>query len=90
MSTDMLEDIHDISQYHPSIHWLEVRYKICGSIKQRQMEWKGALLSTQNMGKVLHKLFKAIVNDLYEPLPILGNQAQKFLTSFQDLGTFQK
>ena len=45
MSIDMLEDIHDRSQYHPSINGIEARYKICDSFKQRRSVRKGALLS---------------------------------------------
>ena len=30
------------------------------------------LLSTQNMGKVPHKVFKAVVNDILQALSILG------------------
>ena len=40
--------------------------------KQVQEEWKGTLLSVQNMGKGLHKVFKAVVNETSEALPILG------------------
>ena len=64
MSTDMLENICAGSQYHPSINRREARYKINDHIKQRQVGWKVALLSTQNMGKCLHKVFKDIVNEL--------------------------
>ena len=59
MSTDMLEEICDGSQYHPSINKREVRDKIQYWIKQRKTEYKRALLSTQNMGKDSHKHFKA-------------------------------
>ena len=38
MSTDMLEDIRDIRQSHPSINRREARYKIRDHIKQRQSE----------------------------------------------------
>ena len=62
MPTDMLEDISYGSQSHPSINRREARYKIRVCLKKRQEEFKGALLSTQNMGKGLHKLFKAVVN----------------------------
>ena len=51
MSTDMLEDIHDGSQSHPSINMREAQYKICYRIKPGQAEWKGSLISTINMGK---------------------------------------
>ena len=36
MSTDMLEDIHDGSQYHHRINIREARYKIRDCFKQRQ------------------------------------------------------
>ena len=57
---------------HPIINGRETRYNICDCIKQRLAEWKGALLSTKNMGKGLHKVFKAVVNELSQALPILG------------------
>ena len=34
MSTEMLEDIHDGSQSHPSINRREAHYKICDRIRQ--------------------------------------------------------
>ena len=71
MSTEMLEGICDGSQSHPSINRREARYKILGCIKQGRSEWKGALLSTQNMGKILQKLCKAVVNYISQALPIL-------------------
>ena len=63
MSTDMLEDICGSSQYHPIINMRGSRYK-SDRIKRSHVEWKEALLSTRNMGKGLHKLFKAVVNDI--------------------------
>ena len=48
ISTEMLEDICDISQTHPS---KEYRYIIRDHIRQRQPEWKGALKSTERMSK---------------------------------------
>ena len=68
----MLEDICDVSKSHPRINRREACYKIRDCIKQSQAEWKGALLSTRNMGKVFHKLFKAVVNEILQLLPILG------------------
>ena len=44
MSTDMLEDIRERSQYHPSINRREACYRIRDCVKQSQSEWKGALL----------------------------------------------
>ena len=64
MSTDMLES-------RPNINRREARYRIRDSIKQGQAECKGDLLSTQNMGKGLHKLFKAVVHYISQYLPIL-------------------
>ena len=61
VSTEMLEDICDGSQSHPSVNIREARYKIRGCVKQRQSEWKGALKATQNMVKGLHKVFKTVV-----------------------------
>ena len=72
MSTNMLEDICDVSQSHPSINRREVRYKIHDHFKQRQLEWKILLLSMWSMGKGLHKLFKAVGNKILQALPILG------------------
>ena len=34
-------------------------------MKQRQPERKGALKATRNMGKVLHKVFKTVVKDIF-------------------------
>ena len=51
MSTDMLEDICDGSDYHPNINRRKTRYRIRDRIKQVQEEWKGVLLSTRTIGK---------------------------------------
>ena len=77
MSTDMLEDICDGSQSHPRINMIDECYKIYYCIKQGQAEWKGSLLSKRNMGKVLHKVFKAVVNDISQALPMLGESGSK-------------
>ena len=47
----MLEDISDKGQTPPDVNRREVHYKICDLINQRQSEWKGALLSTQDVVK---------------------------------------
>ena len=36
ISTEMLEDIHDISQSHPNVNRREASYKIRDNINQRQ------------------------------------------------------
>ena len=64
ISTEMLEDICDVSQTHPNINRREARYKICDHIRQRQSEWKGELKSMQSMGKGLHKVFSTVVKDI--------------------------
>ena len=77
MSTNMLEYIRDGSKSHPSINMKEARYKIRDRIKQIHTEWKGALLSTRNMSKCLHKVFKAVVNEIFQDLPILGESGSE-------------
>ena len=77
MPTDMLEDIRDGSQSHPIINRREARYRIHDHFKQMKDEWKGALLSTQNMGKGLNKLFKAVVNDILQALPSVGESGSE-------------
>ena len=72
ISTEMLGNICDGSQSHPNIIWRGSRYKIHDRIRQRKSEWKGALKATQNMGKVLHKLFKTVVKYILQDLPPLG------------------
>ena len=64
ISTDMLEYICGSSQYHPRINRRDTRYKIRDRIKGGQLEWNGALLLTLNIGKGLHKVFKAVVSDI--------------------------
>ena len=46
MSTDMLEDIRDGSQYHLNVNRREEHRKIRDRIKQEQSEWKGAFKAT--------------------------------------------
>ena len=72
ISTEMLENIRDGSQSHPNVNKIEARYKIRDRIRQRQSEWKGVLNDTQNMGKVLHKVFKTVVREILQDFPNLG------------------
>ena len=46
MSTEMLEDICDSSQPHPSVNRIDARYKIRDHIKRSKEGWNGVLLST--------------------------------------------
>ena len=64
ISTKMLEDICDVSHFHPNVNRIEAFYKIPDRVKQRQPECKGALKATQNMGKGLHKVFNTGVKDI--------------------------
>ena len=68
ISTDMLEDIRDGSQTHPNVNRREARYKIRDSIRQRQLEWKGALKDTLSTGKGLHKVFSTVVKEISQEL----------------------
>ena len=87
MPVEMLEIIRDGSKSHPSINMRYTCYKIYDLIKQNKTEWKGELLSMQNMGKGLHKVFKSVINEI---LPILGELSQKLPIIFQSLETFLK
>ena len=70
--TNALEDIQGGIQIHPELNPRDARFKIRDRIKQTQNEWKGAELSENSMGKGLHKVFKAVVNELNNALPNLG------------------
>ena len=72
ISTEMLEDIRDGSQTHPNVNIIEARYKIRDRIRQRQLEWKGALKATQSTGKGLHKVFSTLVKEISQELTPLG------------------
>ena len=77
ISMEMLEKICDGSQSHPNVNQREACHKIHDHIRQRQSEWKGALLSTRNMGKGLHKVFKTIVKGISRYLSPLGESGLK-------------
>ena len=77
MSTDMFKYDYDSNQYHSRVNSRESRYRIRGCIKLSQAEWKRMLLSTRNMDKSLHILFKAVVNDIQQALPFLGENGSK-------------
>ena len=77
MPTDIFKDIRYGSQYHLSINRSEERYKIRYRIKQNKEIRKGSLLSTRNMDKGFKKVFKAVVNDILQDLPILGESGSE-------------
>ena len=70
ISTEMLEDIRYGSHTHPNVNRREACYKIRDHIKQIQLQWKGVLKATQNMGKILHKVFKTVVKETFPDLPL--------------------
>ena len=72
ISTNTLEDIRNVNYLHPGINTRYARLKIHERIRQTQGEWKGLELSAKRVGKGLHKIFKAVVNELKNLLPILG------------------
>ena len=90
MYTEMLKYIRDGSQFHLSVNMSKSHYKIHDHIKRSQVEYEGALLSTQNMDKGLNKVFKALVNEILRVLPIFVNLDHNFNISFHNLETFQK
>ena len=51
ISLETLEDIRDGSQTHRTVNKREARCKIRDRVRQRKLEWKGALKATRNMGK---------------------------------------
>ena len=77
MPKNMLEDIPDGSQYHPSINRREAHYKIRDCTKQRKLEWKGELLPTQNMGNGSQTVFNDVVNENFKSLPIIGKSGSE-------------
>ena len=77
ISTEMLEDICDGSQTHMNVNRREVRYQIHDRIRQRQSEWRGALKSTQSMGKGLQKLFSTVVKEISQELTPLGESGSE-------------
>ena len=77
ISTDMLEDIRDRSQTHPTVNKREARYEIRDHIRRKESQWKGALKATRNMGKVLHKVFSTIVKEILQELETLGESGSE-------------
>ena len=86
----MLEGIRDGSQYLPSISRREARHNICDSIRRGQAECKLLLLSTKNMSKYLHKVFKSVVNEIFQALPILGESGSEVSYIITEPKKFQK
>ena len=77
ISTEMLEDIHGGIQTHPKFNKREAIYKIRERVKQKQLEWKGEIKSTQSMWKGLHKVFSTVVKEFYQELTALGESGSE-------------
>ena len=61
MSTEILEEICDVSQSHLDVNRRDTHYKFRDRIKQIQLEWNGELKATRNMGKGSQKVSKNVV-----------------------------
>ena len=72
ISTETLHDIRDRNQTHPSIDKREARLEIRDRIKQKKLQWKGALRTTHKMGKGLHRVFSTIVLEISQELTNFG------------------
>ena len=77
VSTEMLEDIRAGRQTNPKVNRREARYKIRDHIRQRQLEWKGALKATKMVGNGLHKVFSTVVKDISQELTPLGESGSE-------------
>ena len=58
ISTETLHDIRDGNQTHSKINKREARMAIRDRIKQKKLQWKGALRATHKMGIGLHRFFQ--------------------------------
>ena len=72
ISTETLHDICDGNQSHPKINKREARMTIRDRIKQKKLQWKGALRDTHKMGKGLHRVFRTIVSEILQELTNIG------------------
>ena len=75
MPTDMLEDIRDRIQSHPRINRREACYNIRDCIKQMLLEWKGVLLSKQNMVKGSNIFLRLLLMNFHNHYQSWENQA---------------
>ena len=90
ISMEMLENICDGSQSHPSAIQREYCYKLRDRIKQGQLEWKEVSKYTQNMGKRLHKLFKTLVKEISQDLQPLGDSGSDVPHFIPELRNFSE
>ena len=71
ISTRSLKYIWYGRYVHPYINARDSILKICYRINKAKNDWTGAKLSAKRMGKILHKLFKAVINYFINSLPTL-------------------
>ena len=64
IGTETIHDIRGGNQTHQKINKREARMAIRDCIKQKKLQWKGALRATHKMGKGLHKVFSTIVKEI--------------------------
>ena len=72
ISMNDLEDVWYGNYVHIEINKRDFRLKICERIRQTQSEWTVVELLANSMGKVLHKVVKAVVTELNNSFPTLG------------------
>ena len=77
ISTETLHDIRDGNQTHPKIDKREARLTIRDRIRQKKLQWKGALRATHKMGKGLHKVFSTIVSEISQELTNFGESGSE-------------
>ena len=90
MSTEMLEDIRGRSQYHPRINRREARYKISDSLKKGKRNGKEIYYQRETWVNVYTNYLRLLLMIFHKHCQFWVNQALNFLTSFQNLETFQK
>ena len=93
ISTEMLHDIHDGRQTHVNVNKREARYKIRDSVRQRQLEWKGALKATLSTGNGLHKVFSTVVKEISQeliPLVESGPEVSHFIPEPRNFSEVKK
>ena len=77
ISTETLHDICDGNQTHLSINKRGARLEIRDIIKQKNLQWKGALKATHKMGKILHRVFSTIVSEISQELTNFGESGSE-------------
>ena len=87
ISKDILEDIRDRSQSHPSINMREAHYNIHDIFDQRRVGLKRVLLLTRTYVQVYTRYLRTWLIIFCKLYQFLVNLAHNFLTAFQNLET---